>query len=128
MFKETEYLFLISGKDIWSAGAVTDEYVASKSTRVSNIRKDGARELDAISEGNGYFPECLSELMEADKIDASVELLCENEHSQTNINKEIEEESSIEDGNFVDKGLDDFETLRESLLVDYDDLKLPSWS
>ena len=50
------------------------------------MRKDGSREVDEISEDNGDFTEFLSKLIEIDKIDVPVEILCENEHFQTNIN------------------------------------------
>lgn len=35
--------------------------------------------------------ECLSELMEVDKIDVAVEQLCDNKHSKTYINEATEE-------------------------------------
>ena len=50
------------------------------------MRKDGSREVDEISEDNGDFTEFLSKLIEIDKIDVPAEILCENEHFQTNIN------------------------------------------
>lgn len=86
MFKATEYLILISGEDIWSAAAVTEEQIGSKSIRVSKLRNDGSREVGEILEDNGDFPEFLSKLIEIDKIHVPVEILCENEHFQTNIN------------------------------------------
>ena len=60
------------------------------------MRKFGTRKVDEISEGNGNFPECLSELMEVDKIDVAAKLLCENKHSQTNISKATEEGSTMQ--------------------------------